>query len=348
MVEVIIVAVCLFLNAVLSCIEMAFITVSRPYIKQLANSGSHAALRLLALKSNPERALSVLQVGITLVGIISAAVSGAGAEEVLGPKLSGMFSLDEESGEFLAIAITVIPLTFLSVVIGELVPKSLALKFPLRFSLLGGYILIVLEKAFAPFVFLLEISTKFFTRFLFARLKPEKNMDPNREIDLEPLSDVHKQYVFNLIDVNKKTVKEIMIPWEQVSTVDFSEHHMQILDKIRDRRHTRLPVIKENQVVGLLHSKEFISEAEVSKIDWTRLIRTVVFLNSSEPILNALKKLQQSKTHLAVINKDSRPIGIVTIEDIFEEVVGDIYEEDDDPRSLLSANSRIRKMDLPK
>lgn len=348
MIELIIIAACLLLNAVLSCIEMAFVTVSKPYIKQLANSGSKPAIRLLEMKNNPERALSVLQVGITLVGIVSAAVSGAGAEEVLGPKFSNWFALDEESGEFLAIAATVVPLTFISVVAGELVPKSIALRFPLKLALLGGHVLVIMDKFFAPFVFLLEISTKFFTRFLFAKFKAERTVDPTREVDLDPLSEAHKQYVFNLIDVNKKTVKDIMIPWEQASTISYADHHFDVLEKIKSSRHTRLPVLRNEEVIGLLHTKEFISEAEITKLDWTTLIRTILFLNFNEPILNALKKFQQNKSHMAVVTKNGVPVGVVTIEDIFEEVVGDIYDEDDDPRTLLSANSRIRKMDLPK
>lgn len=347
-IELIIIAICLFLNAVLSCIEMAFVTVSKPYVKQLANTGSKPAARLLGMKNNPERALSVLQVGITLVGIISAAVSGAGAEEVIGPKLSQFFSLNKDNGELLAIAITVIPLTFISVVVGELVPKSIALRFPLKLALLGGHLLVLMDKIFAPFVFLLEISTKFFTRFLFAKFKPERLVDPAREVDLEPLTEAHKQYVFNLIDVNKKSVKDIMIPWEQAARISYSDHHFEVLEKIKSSRHTRLPVLRHEEVIGLLHTKEFISEAEIAKLDWTTLIRTILFLSPTEPILTALKKFQQSKSHLAVVKKDNVPVGVVTIEDIFEEVVGDIYDEDDDPRTLLSANSRIRKMDLPK
>ncbi|MBC7420057.1 MAG: HlyC/CorC family transporter [Bdellovibrio sp.] len=344
--EAIIILLCLLLNAVFSCIEMAFVVVSRPHIKQLAASGSKAAERILYLKKNPERVLSVLQIGITLVGAISAAVSGAGAEEYLGPKLVSYFNVDQGTSEILSIAIIVLPLTYVSVVIGELVPKSLALRFPMKFALGGGIILIVLDRIFAPFVFLLEVSTKFFTKFIFAFFKVEKTVDTTKEIDLDPLTETHKQYVFNLINVDKRTVKDIMIPWEDVTTVNFEDHHHSILEKIKSSRRTRLPVCKDDKIIGLLHTKEFVSETEISKLDWTQLIRPILRLNPKEPILNALKKFQIHKNHMALVCKDDEPIGAITLEDIFEEVVGEIFDEDDDPKTLLSTNSRIRTLNL--
>ncbi len=325
---------------------MAFVVVSRPHIKQLANKGSKAAQRILHLKQNPERALSVLQIGITLVGAISAAVSGAGAEEYLGPKLAHYFSLDKETSEILSIAVIVLPLTYVSVVIGELVPKSLALRFPMKLALSGGIVLIILDRIFAPFVFLLEISTKFFTKLIFAKFSAEKNIEAHPEIDLDPLTDSHKQYVFNLINVDKRTVKDIMIPWDEMTTINFDDHHHSVLEKIKVSRHTRLPVIRDDKVIGLLHTKEFVSESEISKLDWTQLIRSILHLKPKEPILSALKKLQIHKNHMALVYTEDRPLGAITLEDIFEEVVGEIFDEDDDPKMLLSANSRIRTLNL--
>ncbi|MBC7742275.1 MAG: HlyC/CorC family transporter [Bdellovibrionaceae bacterium] len=344
--QLIIIIICLLLNAIFSCIEMAFVVVSRPHLKQLASNGSKAAQRILFLKRNPERALSVLQIGITLVGAISAAVTGTAAEHLIGPQIIAMFQVEPETAAGLAIGLIVLPLTYFSVVIGELVPKSLALRFPMRFALSGGIILIVLDRFFAPFVFLLEISTKFFTHIIFARLRPEHAADQPNLIDIDPLSESHKQYVFNLINVDKRTVRDIMIPWEKMATVSIGEHYHDVLEKIKTCRHTRLPVCNDGKIVGLLHTKEYMAEAEISKIDWTQLIRPILKMNPTEPILNALKKLQIHKNHMALVYIEGEPAGAITIEDIFEEVVGEIFDEDDDPKTLLSTNSIIRTMNL--
>lgn len=346
MTELLIVVLGLAFNAILSCIEMAFVTVSRPHIKQLALKGSAPAQRVLALKANPERVLSVIQIGITLVGIVSAAVGGAGASEYLEPILKNRFGASEKAAEILSIVLVVLPLTYLSVVIGELVPKSLALRYPLKFSLLGGTLLHAMDRLFAPFIFLLEIPTRFFTRIVFKKFKSENYIDTSREIDLDPLTEAHKQYVFNLLDIDKRSVADIMIPWEEVETVDYSEHYFKVLEKIREGRYTRLPVLKDDEVIGMLHAKEFTSETEISKLDWTELIRPILKLGHTERIIGALKHMQVNSSHMALIQKNGTNIGIVTTEDIFEEIVGEIFDEDDNPRTLLSSNSKIRTMNL--
>lgn len=328
---------------------MAFVTVSRPHLKQLASKGSYSAQRVLKLKETPERTLSVLQIGITLVGAISAAVGGAGAEKGLSPIIQSQFNLDESTAEGIAIFLIVIPLTYLSVVIGELVPKTFALKYPMKLALWGGLLLQMLDKFFSPIVFILEISTKIILKLISKGMSADKLFSPeNTSVDLEPLSDVNKQYVLNLISVDKRTVKDIFVPLDEVSMVDITDDYRFITKKIMESRHTRLPVINNENVIGLIHAKEFFAEAEVSKLDWTQLIRPIMKISSKDPILAALKKLQSKNNHLALVTREDIPVGIVTIEDIFEEVVGDISEEAENPNVLLSSNSKIRTMNLSK
>jgi putative hemolysin len=342
MVEFLVVIVCLVCNAALSCIEMAFVTVSRPHLKKLATKGDPAAARVLRLRENPERTLSILQVGITLVGAISAAVGGAGAEEHLSPWMQSQFHVSEESAEALAIVAVVIPLTFFSVVIGELVPKSLALRFPMRLAMWGGLILQVLDKIFAPLVSVLDFSTRLLMKAVFAGFKAENASELNSSVDLEPLSETNKQYVLNLISIDKRTVKDIFVPWDEVTQINIADHYTVVLQTIKDSRHTRIPVIQEGVAIGILHAKEFVSEGEVSRLDWTELIRPVLSLDPKERILATFKKLQASRNHLGIVVHNNEPLGIVTIEDILEEFVGDIFDEDDSPRTLLSANAKLR------
>ncbi len=347
MVELVVILVCLFFNAILSCVEMAFVTVSRPHLKKLATEGDVLAKKVLLLKANPERVLSVLQIGITLVGAISAAVGGAGAEEVLSPFYEARLGVNEDVAEGLAILSVVVPIAFLSVVIGELVPKTLALKFPMRFAKFGGTFLHFLDKVFAPFVFLLEFSTKIIISLFIKKLGSESMAEISGTIDIDNLTDTNKQYVLNLIDVDKRKVKDILLPWDMAIKISKDARPVDVLEIIKKSGHTRIPVLEGDVPIGILHSKEFISESEISKIDWLQLVRPILFINFEEPILNALKVLQNNRNHMAVIVKDKEPIGIVTMEDIFEEVVGEIYDEDDNPRVLLSSNARIRTMNLP-
>lgn len=346
MFQVLVILICLLLNAILSCIEMAFVTVSRAHLKQLAVKKNISAQRILKLKENPERTLSVLQIGITLVGAISAAVGGASADTQLTPYFQDLFSISRESANVISILAVVIPLTYLNVVIGELVPKSLALRFPLRLVFAGAILLKFLDKVFAPFIYILEISTRVILTVISKGMPAEKLSEANTSIDIEPLSDQHKQYVFNLVHVDKKSVLDIFIPWENVSLLNIEDHYQNVMKTIKESRHTRLPVMKEDRVVGLLHAKEFVSELEISRLDWTQLIRPAVKINPKEPILAVLKKLQSNNSHIGLVMNGAEPLGIVTIQDIFEEFIGELSDEDDNARVLLSTNVKIRSQSI--
>jgi len=167
-------------------------------------------------------------------------------------------------------------------------------------------------------------------------------------IDLDDLTDSHKQYVLNLITIDKKKVKDILLPWDSVVKLSKTAHQTEVMDIIRKYRHTRLPVVEDGVPCGVLQAKEFISEIEISKVNWTALLRPIIYVQSEDPIFNALKILQSKRSHMAIVLKKGEILGIVTMEDIFEEVVGDIYDEDDNPRVLLSSNSKIRQMNLEK
>lgn len=213
MTELLIVVLCLFINMLLSGSEMAFVTVNRQQLKRLAPTNKKAR-RLLRLKENPERTLSVVQIGITVVGAIAAAVGGAGAEEALSPWLMGSFGFSEQSAEAIAIAMVVLPISYLSVVVGELVPKTLALRNPLAIALWTSQGLYFGEKLLSPAVTILEWSTNLVLKiFTFGSLH---NTPKETHIEFEDLPQQTKQYVVNLVSADKKMAREIMLPWKDV------------------------------------------------------------------------------------------------------------------------------------
>lgn len=325
---------------------MAFVTVSKPHVRKLAASGDKLALRLLNLRSNPERVLSILQIGITLVGAVSAAVGGAGAERSLAPYLEKQFNISTQMSESIAIAIFVLVITYFSVVVGELVPKSLALKSPLTFARFGSVFLVYLDKLFAPIVFVLELSTKLIVNPLLNLFKRENIIVQSTSVDIDSLSESHKQYVFNLLAVDNRKAKDIMVPWDQVTTISSKSSSHEVINILREHRYARVPIVEESKAIGLLHFREFFCEPEMARVDWMQLVKPLVFIRSEEPILNILKMMQSRNVHLAVIKNANQALGIVTLEDIIEEIVGEIYDEDDNAEVLLSTNSRIRTMGL--
>lgn len=347
MFELIVILVCLALNSLLSAIEMAIMTAPSAKLRARSNAGDATAKKVLELKSNPERVLSVLQIGITLVGAISAAIGGAGAEENLAPFIQNRFGIGEDAAESIAIVCLVLPLTYFSVVFGELVPKTFALKFPITIAKLGATPLSVLARIFAPVVYILEQSTKFICRLFLPRLKSERVAEQQQaSIEIEGLTDIHRQYILNLVSIDKRKVGEVMLAWSDVVTLDRTLDKSVVLDTIKKSGHTRIPILDGARVIGILHSKEFIAENDAGRSNWNSLVRPIQSFLADEPVLNALKTLQSKRSHMALIMRGGEPVGIVTIEDILEEVVGEIYDEDDNPRAIMSLTAQLRSGNL--
>ena len=343
MAEFIVIIICLALNAVLAAFEMAFVSLPKMDLLKAAKQGSKAAENLLRRRENPERTLSVIQIGISLVGALAAAVGGAGATEILEPYLVNKWQVNRFLAEALAILLVVLPLTYLSVVFGELVPKTLALRHPTKIALRGARWLSIADRLLSPVISVLEWSTKTLVRFLFpASKKAASTSESTVELDL--LSPVHQQYVLNLARIENKLIEEMMIRWEDVDRIHMNDSMEKITSTIFSSGHTRLPVVDENNnITGILHTKEFLAFRDSGAQDWATIIRVAPRVRGKNSALGALRLMQNSKSHMVMIYSEvGRLQGILALEDIIEEIVGDIFDEDDDGRIQKLLASRIR------
>ena len=350
MMTLLVISLCLILNALLSAIEMAFVSVGKPELRQKSRAGDKKAFELLRLRENPERTLSVLQIGITLVGAISAAVGGAGADEKLAPLIQAQFSTSERFSEAVAIVLVVLPLTYFSVVLGELVPKTFALRQPLRVSLNGLPFLKLGEFFLAPLVSVLEWSTQLALK-VFSKLTPQASGASapleSQSVDLAGLSVSHKQLVFNLVNIETKRASDVLLPWEDVEKLSYESLTSDVIAAIVRCRHTRLPVLSDTAIKGILHSKEFISYLAAADENWQKIIRPPLMISPQLPLLSLLRIMQSTKTHMAIVqDQEAQPIGIVTLEDILEEVIGEIYDEDEDGRLKKIMAQRIQELQI--
>lgn len=325
--NIIIVVVCLLLNAFIACLEMAFVSVPLSKLKRLAAEGNENAKKIISLRLNPERTLSVLQIGITLVAAISAAVSGAGAEEYISPWIQKKFYLNENLSEYIAVFIVVIPLTYLTVVVGELVPKTFALRYSEKISLLSGRLLEISDKLLSPAVSIMEFSTKVILN-LFSKKQIVDLLDDSSEISV---SDENKTYVINISNLERKKIKDIMILIDKVECISSSANFTEVMKTILETGHTRLPVIENGIIIGFLHTKQFLSSYYLNgNSNWMEFVNKLLeVLENANPI-GTLKLLQNNKNHMALVkDNNQKDIGIVTLEDILESVFGEIGDEDD-------------------
>jgi len=345
--EIVVIVTCLILNALLAAYEMAFVTVSKGALRKLAKEGCKNSQRLLTLREKPERTLSIIQIGITLVGVLSSAVGGAGASESIEPFFRAQYGLSEHTAEFLSILLVVLPLTYFNVVVGELTPKSIALKNPLKITLWGARWLFIADRILAPAVGLLEWSTKQVLRFV--RSKPA-TPSPEMTVELDALPPHHQQAILNLAHIERRRLKDILVPWETVNHVKTSDSMEAVVTMIFASGHTRLPVADENGVViGVLHTKECLALREAGNKEWRSGVRPILVVQPQDAALTVFRLMQKNKNHMAVVMTGKEPpIGIVTLEDISEEIWGELYDEDDDSRIQKVFADRVKgKMTPP-
>lgn len=344
MVQIFVVLLCLILNAFLAAFEMAFVAVSKAELRALVKRENLNAKLLLKLREHPERTLSLIQVGITLVGVVAAATGGAGAGEVIEPWLMGRFHVTEEIAEVVALVLVVVPLTGLNVVIGELVPKTLALRNPTKIVLWGAGFVKVMDRMFSPLVTALEFSTKKILSWFFPASDPGAGHQGDLlTLELHEFSPVHRNFILNMVDIEKKQLGEILLPWSEVVKLDKESSMAEVFATMIKSGHTRLPVVDKNQIVGILHTKEFMSLREMGSGDWLNIVRPTLYFKSSDSALGAMRLLQERHTHMAmVLSLEGQCLGIVTLEDILEEIVGDIFDEDDEPRIAQVMAAKIK------
>ena len=347
MIEIAIVILCLFANALIAGAEMAFVAVSRPALRELVRQGHNKAEVLLRLRERPERTLAVMQIGITLVAALAGAVGGAGAKEELSP-LFEKLGISESTADTLAIGVVVIPLTYFTVVIGELIPKTLALRHSMAVGLAAAPWLSFFDCILGPLVTIFEWSTKKFLSLLRlttggqAAARSEEAQHATVELGL--LSTEHRQYVINLVDLERKRMKDIYLPWKQVVKADVNLSAREVEAMLLASGHTRLPVLDGETLVGILNAKEFFALHASGSEQWRSLVRPAVQLPDHLPLLSGLKMFQDRRVHMGIVYSQQTPVGIVTLEDILEEVIGEIYDEDDDGalKAILTASPKTK------
>lgn len=331
------------INAFFSAYEMAFVTVSKDEIEALQETRKLVSSILAKFKKKPERTLSIIQIGITLVGAIAAAVGGTGAVESLEPYLVKNYGISNSMAEGISVAIVILPLTYFSVVFGELFPKTIALKHPVRVLILGTNILMLIDKMLSPIVTVLEVSTNFLLKSIGVSTTVEEEDNFSNIIDIGTLPEYHQKFVENLVSLKNHKVYKSMIPWQKVVYLNFSDSEDEVRAKTSVSPHSRFPVMDGDTLVGVLNLKELPLKSE--NIPWEGVLSPAFRVSPNDKVLDAFLKMQEKHTHIAVVVNDQEIVlGIITIEDILEEIVGDIYEQINFTRTskMLSNRGKIK------
>ena len=325
-------------NAVLAGSEMAFVALREGQIRRLAHAGPSGA-RVSTLALDPNRYLSAVQLGITFAGFLASATVAVSMSEPVADRL-GVLGNAAQPG---AVGLVTIAVALLSLLFGELVPKRLAMQSAERWSLAVARPMAWFIAATRPLIILLSRLTDMAVRALGG--DPGRHRDDVTDEELvdfvEAQSGLHetqRQIMAGAIEIANRSLRQVLVPRNRVVVVDVSMSTSEALQLLLRTGHSRAPVVDGNldTTLGQVHIRDLISAAET--VD--ALVGDVLALPDSLSVLEALRRLQASRTQLAVvIDEHGGAAGMVTVEDLVEELVGEIYDEED--RDVLSVERDV-------
>ncbi|MDH5654910.1 MAG: hemolysin family protein [Spirochaetia bacterium] len=343
--DIAIIFILVLFNGFFSGSEIAIISVRASQLKARVEKGDRRAKIISRLKSDPNNFFATVQIGVTIIGSLASAYGGVRLVPLLSPVFEGIpvEIIQEMAGE-ISLAILVIAISYLSLVLGELVPKSVALNYAERYALIVAYPLNFFSILFSTFTRLLTISSNLI-------LKPFKDQTSFSETKL--LEDeirhlleegvkagtferIEHEIIENVLEVNETSAKEIMVPRVEISAVqvDASQDELAML---MDFHHSRMPVFNENldHIVGVLHVKDLMRVAiKKGKFMLKELVRPAYFVPEAMKIGKILQEMQKRKIHIAiVVDEFGGTAGLLTMEDILEEIVGEIQDESESDES---------------
>ena len=324
----------ILLGGAFAASEIALVSLRESQIRAMAaRGGSGVTVARLAGDSN--RFLSAVQVGVTLAGFFSASFGAA----QIAPVLAGWLDrtgMSPGSAYTVAFVCTTLVIAYLSLVLGELVPKRLALMTAERTSLLVARPLELLASALRPVIWLLSFSTNTVVRLLGKDPDAEREEMGPEELrslvaDHDSLTDMERDMVVGILTVGERTVQEVMTPRTEVDFIDAELPLEDARGYVTEREHSRYPVRQRDSdhILGFLHIRDLlVPPADAAVVE--DLVRPTVFFPGSKPVLKALTEMQGENRHLAiVVDEYGGTDGIITIEDVIEEFVGQIRDEYD-------------------
>jgi len=338
--QLLVVLVLVAIEAVFVAAEIALVTLRHSRIDQLIDEGHRNARRVKRLAADPARFLAVAQIGVTFVGFLASAYAAVNLAERLATVLDGFGALKPYSGGLGVLIVTTLLAAF-TIVFGELVPKTFALAYPDRVALTLAGPLDMVGRIFAPLVSLLTWLTRKIAGGFGAGVARQAQINTEelkliveRGGETGVLEAEEEQMISAVIELGERRVHEVMVPRTDMTALPVTSTIDDAIDAFIREGHSRIPVYKESidEVVGVLYAKDLLPflKAGGSKPDLRKLLRAPLFVPESMLVDDLLHKIQGRRVHLAIVlDEYGGTAGMVTIEDLLEEIVGDIQDEYD-------------------
>lgn len=331
------VAVFILLTAFFVGAEFAILKVRMSRIDQLIAEGNKKAIVAKKVAHDLDYYLSACQLGITITALVLGALGEPTVEKMLHP-LFERFDVPAAISTVLSYGIALAVVTFLHVVIGELAPKTLAIQFAEKMTLMLAPGLYWFGKVTKPFIKALNGSSRTLLRWFGVKSAGHETVHSEEELKLivtqsyesGEINQTELAYLENIFAFDNRLLKEIMIPRDQIVTLKREMSLNDMLGILDQYEYTRYPVIAENKkLVGYVNTKEMLTSVVAGRnMNIQKFIHEMPIFQQNSPIKNVLLKMQQSRVHMALVkNEHGDTVGLVTMEDILEEIVGEIREE---------------------
>lgn len=334
----------ILLNAFFAATEIAVISLNEKKVKAKAEDGDKKAVKMLKMIEEPTRFLSTIQIGITLAGFLGSAFAADNFAEHLSKFMITVFNVSSANAEVIntvsVILITLI-LSFFTLVLGELVPKRVAMRHKEKLAELFCGIISFLAVALKPVIWLLTASTNGVLR-LFG-INPDEKEEPVSEEDIVIMLDAGVdegslkeddiEYIKNVFKLDNLTAADVMTPRKSVVFIPSDATENDIIDVIDREGYSRIPVYSStaDEIAGILHTKEYLLKYKREDFELQQILHQPKYVPETMHLDLLLKEMQTEHTHIVmVVNEFGIPSGIVTMEDIIEELVGEIWDESDE------------------
>lgn len=331
--KIIVLVVLILINGIFSATEMAFMELNTYDLNKDIKKKNKKAIRILELLKDSSTFLSAIQVVITLSGFLASAFAADSFAREIAYSLNLTWISMEALTNILIILITII-LSYFTLVFGELVPKRIGLTYPKKISYFMVNIIYAIIFFFKPFIFILGSSTNFILKILkIEKTKKEEEEEIKSSIQDANLEELEKKILLNVFEFNDTKVKDVMIHKDSVSYLDVEDSKEQVMKMIKEHKYTRFPVLENGVIIGVLNVKDLLIKKEnvFSLKDYVREITTI----SSDMIIDdAFLLLNGKHEPIAKVVREGNWIGIITIEDIIEEIVGNVFDEYDQEEML--------------
>lgn len=341
--QILILILLIFVNAFFAALEMAFVSLNDAKISLMAKEGNKKAIRIEKMLKKPSRFLATIQIGITFAGFLSSAFAADNYVEILGPALYNLmpfFSLSV--WQTISLVIITLILSFFTLVFGELVPKRIAMKYSEKVAFIGVGVINIISIVTSPLVSFLTFVTNLVSK-LFGIGEHEEETVTEEEIRMMvnageekgTINDIEKEMINNVFEFNDRAVSEIMVNRTEVFAVDMNITISE-LDKLLQKegyKYSRIPVYDEtiDNIQGVIYIKDILKEHKNANSKVGKILRDTMFVLETKMIDDVFREMQSKKIQMAIVlDEYGGTAGIITMEDVLEEIVGNIYDEFDE------------------